>query len=444
MQNNGVKRANAMSRVVLPGLIGIIAVLLSPAATLGQERGDLDKLNVEIQSQKERAKALSRRTKALAAELKTLRRQSIKLARETQDSESRLTTLETQLQKTRDSVREREQRLALRNKQLGQTLSVLERLSRNPPRALLMSRGRPIDVVRQAMLLRTTLPAIQDRAHDLRDEIDVLAETRKELARQLVALQRVSRDINENRDKLGALIDRKSALLRQTKSERTRIDKRVKRLSREARTLKELFVRLEAERAAAAAAASAAAAAAAAATAAAQAQEPTDKKEPEIAPNQATAEPQRPVETAGLILPRPETLRPFPEGGPITLPARGDIDQYYGQNNRYGNTEKGITIRTRPEAQVVAPYDGKVVFAGPFRGYQHILIIEHSDGYHTLLAGMVRVDSAVGQWLLAGEPVGVMARSKDGVPRLYFELRRRGQAVNPLPWFVEYRDKVRG
>ncbi|MCG8542983.1 MAG: peptidoglycan DD-metalloendopeptidase family protein [Alphaproteobacteria bacterium] len=437
-----------MYRAALPGLIGMVAMLLTPTATLGQDRGKLDKLNVEIQSQQERAEALGRKTKALAAELKTLRQQSIKLARETQDSESRLTALETQLGKTRDAVREREQRLALRNQQLGQTLSVLERLSRNPPRALLMSRGRPIDVVRQAMLLRTTLPAIQDRAHDLRDEIDVLAETRKELARQLVALQRVSRDINENRDKLGALIDRKAALLRRTKSERTRIDRRVKRLSREARSLKELFARLEAERAAAAAAASAAAAAAAAAATQESAIEDqpavADKNEPKPIPNQASTEPQQQVAAAGLALPRPETLRPFPEGGSITLPARGDIDQYYGQNNRYGNTEKGITIRTRPAAQIVAPYDGKVVFAGPFRGYQHILIIEHTDGYHTLLAGMVRVDTAVGQWLLAGEPVGVMAKSKDGVPRLYFELRRRGQAVNPLPWFVEYRDKVRG
>jgi septal ring factor EnvC (AmiA/AmiB activator) len=273
------------------------------------------------------------------------------------------------------------------------------------------------------MLLRTALPAIQSRANDLREEIDVLAEARKEIARQLIALQHATQDRAVNRKELDEVIARKSALLSQTKSERTRVKRRIKRLALEARSLKELFARLEAER---------------------PPPPPPVPAQPDPNSNVTSAPPQKPVETARLVLPRPETLRPFPEGGTITLPARGNIDQRYGENNRYGNTAKGITIQTRPAAQIVAPYDGKVVFAGPFRSYRQILIIEHTDGYHTLLAGMVRVDTAVGQWLLAGEPVGVMARSKNAVPRLYFELRRKGQPVNPLPWFVEYRKRVRG
>jgi murein hydrolase activator len=83
------------------------------------------------------------------------------------------------------------------------------------------------------------------------------------------------------------------------------------------------------------------------------------------------------------------------------------------------------------------------VFAGPFRGYGQILIIAHGDGYHSLLAGLDRVDSLVGQWLLAGEPVGTMADSADQ-PRLYLELRHNNQPINPAPWLMTRVEKVNG
>ena len=109
-----------------------------------------------------------------------------------------------------------------------------------------------------------------------------------------------------------------------------------------------------------------------------------------------------------------------------------------------GTTSKGLTIRTRPDAQVVAPYDGQVVFAGLFRGYGQILIIEHSEGYHTLLSGLSRIDAVPGQWILAGEPVGVMGSREGSAPELYVELRRNGRPINPLPWLALHNGKVSG
>src|SRR4029453_2370904 len=90
-------------------------------------------------------------------------------------------------------------------------------------------------------------------------------------------------------------------------------------------------------------------------------------------------------------------------------------------------------------AVVVAPFDGKVVYAGPFRAYELALIIRHTDGYHCLLAGLGRVDSAVGQWMLAGEPVGVMpdAVEPSSGRMIYFELRRDGRPVDPQPWLAK-------
>nr|WP_231920699.1 peptidoglycan DD-metalloendopeptidase family protein [Magnetospirillum sp. XM-1]CUW38301.1 Putative Membrane-bound metallopeptidase\ len=136
--------------------------------------------------------------------------------------------------------------------------------------------------------------------------------------------------------------------------------------------------------------------------------------------------------------------RPFSQAqGRLPYPARGRVVETYGQPNDVGHVSKGITINTRKAAQVIAPYDGHVAFAGPFRGYGLLLIIEHSEGYHTLLAGMAQIDCAVGQKLLTGEPVGVMGQD-DSKPNLYVELRRNGQPVNPLPWLMAQKSKASG
>ena len=250
MRVSSVKRSEPPIRTVaFAAAAAMLAASLVMAGTgmgAAQERSDLDKLEHEIQTQRDRAAQLDRKAKALAAELRSLRRKSIRAARSTQDSETNLTQLEADLERTRNAVREREKVLDLRRRQLGGTLNALVRLSRNPPQALLLSSGRPIDVIRQAMLLRTTLPVIRDNATDLRAEIDKLAMTRADIVRQLGALRQTTQTHGTQRKQLDALISRKTALLQQTDSERKRTTLRVERLAREARTLKELFASLEA------------------------------------------------------------------------------------------------------------------------------------------------------------------------------------------------------
>jgi septal ring factor EnvC (AmiA/AmiB activator) len=145
--------------------------------------------------------------------------------------------------------------------------------------------------------------------------------------------------------------------------------------------------------------------------------------------------------------PRPPEIRDFPgQRASLALPVRGSVIGRFGDLDDVaaGTVIKGIRLKTRANAQVVAPFDGKIVYAGPFRGYGLILIIEHGGRYHSLLAGLDRVDAVLGQWVLAGEPVGVMGRPTEGEPSLYFELRRGGDAINPLPWLAMEGNKVRG
>ena len=136
------------------------------------------------------------------------------------------------------------------------------------------------------------------------------------------------------------------------------------------------------------------------------------------------------------LQPPPADLPAFPKQmGGLIQPARGEIAAKFGQKTDAFGEGKGLVIATRSGAQVVTPFDGQIVFEGPFRSYGQILIIEHRGGYHTVLAGLAHVDVVVGQWLRAGEPVGAMIDTAQGRPQLYVELRRSGQPFDPAPWF---------
>ena len=86
---------------------------------------------------------------------------------------------------------------------------------------------------------------------------------------------------------------------------------------------------------------------------------------------------------------------------------------------------------TRPKAQVVAPGAGRVVFAGPYRGYGRIAIVEHANGWTSLVTGLGSLDVDTGQNVTAGTALGLAASGSQGVS---LELRRDGEPVNPLDY----------
>ncbi len=413
MQGSSVKPAD-VNRRAQGAIFAAFAVLLwSAMPAVSQEPTDLKRIEKEIESKKARETVLDRESRSLAADLDELRRESIKAARAAQASEAKLTEFEERIAFLAKQQKAHEASLLAGRRHTAKTLSVLSRMARNPPQALLFSPDRPVEVVRRAMLLRAALPAIRRRAESLRTRIAALTDTRKALEGQRKALKRAQRAYESQQSQLKALLQKKDHLFRRTVSERRRVAERIGILTQEARNLRELFAKLEAERDAAL------------------------SKEADERNSAVTRTPESPF-------PKPAMLRAFPNSGPISMPANGQILRRYGVNTGFGNTSKGITLKTRRMAQVVAPYDGRVVFSGPFRGYGEILIIEHDGGYHSLLAGLDQIDGRVGQWVLAGEPVGAMGKSTDTATELYFELRRRGHSINPLPWLAGYWKNKRG
>jgi len=109
------------------------------------------------------------------------------------------------------------------------------------------------------------------------------------------------------------------------------------------------------------------------------------------------------------------------------------------------NRNPGLTYVTRDSAQVIAPSDGRVLFAGPYHKSGQVLILEITTGYDLVLAGLGRVTVRPNDEVLAGEPVGSMpAQSGSPTERLYFELRQNGHGLDPKPWLSLETRKAKG
>ncbi len=396
------------------GLAIAVAFALCWTAAMAQDSNVSEKTLEETeaalgQTREERAK-LAEQREAVARELKQLRQEMILAARDTQEREGIVSRLESQLKALESEKADRRRALIERQTSLSGTLGALMRLSRTPATAILLRPDPPLDTVRSAVLMKAAVPSLRDQADILHEELAALEAVEQDIGTKLATLTRAEDELADQRNRLEDLIARKRQILDETTAAVDSAQQRVQALASKAESLRDLLASLSQEEA------------------------PRAPKAPET--ETAGEEP----DVAVIVASKPDGLRPFPTNGHITRPVNGDIISRYGDDTGFGQTSKGIVIRPRAGAQIVAPFDGRVVFAGAFQTLGNILIIEHSGGYHTVLAGFSRIDSVAGQWLLAGEPVGIAAQTFTAVagsenrPGVYIELRRDGQPVNPLKW----------
>lgn len=280
-------------------------------------------------------------------------------------------------------------------------------------------------MARSARLLSIVTPVLDGRARALQSELNEIKEVRQEMARRRDELTTALAQLAGENQRLSDLVAKKSGLRQTTLAETEATRQRLARLADQAKNLQDLISRL----------------------AQTEADTPTADEEVVADDSQVAAlEPAAPKKPARMK--KPADLRAFPKDiTRLTAPVSGKMVKKFGARTETAGTMKGAEIETRPGAQIVATFDGQIVFQGPFRGYGQILIIEHAGGYHTILAGLDRVVVDVGQWLKAGEPIGRMGAAAklaagqpendtgDGRPRLYVEMRHDGQPFDPAPIF---------
>lgn len=420
-------------------LLLVVAVLAAVPA-FGQEAGsaaEMEARQAESQAEYERVArevALSKeRLDMLSAEIAAVRKDHAsltaamiqtaktekKLSQDVEDITDRLAGLKEQQQEIRLSLRARRDVLA-------EVLGALQRMGLNPPPALFVKPEDALSSVRSAILLGAVVP-------ELRAETTALLSDLEELTRIAATIEaerdRLTATIGEQvaeQQRLNLLLVEKQTL--QQKSEAALDEERRKseQLAAKSRNLQDLIASLEKD-----------------ITTSRSAEEKARRAEEARKAREATLAALPVPEANRLIETAPFSLMQ----GKLALPAAGRFSRRFGRSDGNGGVMRGDMLATQSGAIVTAPADGSVLYAGPFRSYGQLLILNAGDGYHVVLAGMGRISVSLGQSVLAGEPVGTMGEARvasaaafengNTAPELYIEFRKDGKPVDPAPWWSE-------
>jgi septal ring factor EnvC (AmiA/AmiB activator) len=394
--------------------------------TLKQRDQDLKAARDAQSKSLEAEAALKREIEQIGADRRKLNQDLIDTAGRIRGVETQVTATEARLKPLDDSERRIRKSLDRRRAVIGEVLAALQRIGHRPPPALIASPEDALQSVRTAMLLGAVLPEMRHEVEALANDLTALLNVRKQIAAERDRLKNEVASLGSERTRMTALVgerqkqqaDREKAL----DAERTRTAE----LAHQVDNLKDLIAKLE------------------------QGLDPATR-----AAREAGRGDMRPAMSAqrdpGRLAPAVAfaSLR-----GQVPIPVNGVNLKEYGAPDGTGGVEKGVSIATRAGAQVTAPADGWVVYAGPFRSYGQLLILNAGNGYHILLAGMDRISVDLGQFVLTGEPVAVMGNGShiaailatgSSQPVLYVEFRKDGIPVDPGPWWAAGEvEKVRG
>lgn len=388
----------------LAGLVTLGAAAFAQSAMVGT---DLVETRAALNQALRQGQAARGRAEKLEAEARRVTEQAEKTARQTAAVAARIQQTEAEIaaHEVRASIIERQRedlrnRLAQRQEPLVRLTAALQRLSRRPPVLALLRPGSVSDTMHMRALLDTMLPEVERRTAALRTEIRKGRDLRLRADTAAANLRESQLEFKNRRQQLIALESRQRLASREATGIASREADRALALSEKARDLSELVGEVGKQG------------------------QLRDELERLPGPVIRPARPERSevVQVAGAEDKSP-TLRTY------VLPVTGRLVAGFGAQIEGRPPSRGIVLAARGGAQAISPAPGRVAFAGPYRGYGRIVIIEHDGGWTTLVTGLAKLDTRVGEMLVGGSPLGLTA---PGNPIVTVELRRDGVPVNPL------------
>lgn len=471
----------------------------SPLPQRGEVVRQLETNKDTLKQTERKIQTLQTDVQQLASEQVRINEQLIEIGRLAQQSEVRLGQIEGRVAQLDGEEKQIRSTLATRHEKIGKLFSAMQRMGRNPPPVIVTRREDALQMVRSAMLLARAFPELKTQADELSERLKQLVRVMGEARTEGERLKSESARLTDARTRLASLIEDKRRSVSDRQRELAEVKRSAAEIARSVTDLNELVTRLDksvaqntaiaeydrelkereakAERQVAAAtpppplqAPPSPPATLRPTEPAAVAAPPVRPTIPEPAPGTTPAPKEAPQQVA-LAGPRPQPPRIElePQGGfsanagrmkpaipfhlakgQLPMPALGKKVIAFGDKTQFGRRSTGLYVATRHGATVTSPVDGWVVYAGEFRSYGQVLIVNAGGGYHILLAGLARTHVDVGRFLLAGEPVGAMStnvasKTQDNAPVLYIEFRNKeGQSFDPAPWWADGSQKVQG
>ena len=414
-----------------PPEVSAPAPAAAPAAdTLRERDQELDAIRAQQRESADSQAKLRLQIEALGQDRRALNEQLI-------DSAARVRTVEAKIDATEARLRALDERESVFQKSLDERraviteiLAALQRVGRRPPPALLVRPEDALQALRTAITLGAVVPEMRAEAEALAGDLADLVRVRQSIVAERSTLAVDLERLAPEQLRLNMLIDARQKTQTTAEQALAGEQQRAVDLARRVDNLKDLIAKLEQNLDSA--------------TRTARASERAiekDATQPQLA---ALGDPGRLAPAVAFAATR----------GQLHLPVNGVAIRGFGAADGAGGTQKGLSIATHKGAQITAPCDGWVVYAGPFRSYGQLLILNAGGGYHVLLAGMERTSVDLGQFVLTGEPVAVMggpAQVSAAVtigskqPVLYVEFRKDGAPIDPSPWWATNEsEKVRG
>lgn len=405
---------------------------------------ELDQVSDNLSAAEQRQKDLKKQIQMLDRDVGAINRALIEGAKRGQELEDSITETEERLAVLVASEEKLRGSLLSKRALLGEVLAALQRMGTNPPPALLVQPEDALASVRSAILLGAVVPEVRSQAAILLSELTALREISASVAEEKDNLTRDLNALAKDETRLSLLVEEKHELARQSRNELVLERAKAIQLGKKARSLKELIHDLESQ------IASAAAAARAAKEADLRRQEREIKR---LASTREKLDAGEKVATKSNLRPdsyNPARIEPavaFSQAkGTLLQPVSGEILYQFGDSIAGQSASRNIAMATRPNARVRSPTDGWVVYAGPFRSYGQILILNAGEDYHMVLSGLAEVNVETGRFVLAGEPVGRMGVIRfaaalpldfgSNKPVLTVELRKDGKSIDPAPWWA--------
>jgi septal ring factor EnvC (AmiA/AmiB activator) len=425
------------------------AAAISPDAIKQREQ--------ELEAARARQKAAEEAQAKLKAEIASLGQDRTQLNQQLIDTAANVRAVETKIAEAETRLttlngREQQMRSSLdsRRADIVEVLAALQRAGRRTPPALLVRPEDALQSLRTAMLLGAVVPDLRSRAEKIAGELGELIALRKTIASERDQLATDRDKIRGDQARLAALVDERQRQQAAREKDLDAENARAIALSRQVGDLQGLITKMEQDLQ------SAAKAAEKAAEAARQAEAKDAEAraaEARAAANAAASAKSGPAAFKDRSRTTPAIAFASAKGL-LPLPVNGHKIRDFGGSDGVGGVQKGISLATKPGSQVTTPCDGWVVYAGPFRSYGQLLILNAGGGYHVLIAGMERISVNIGQFVLTGEPVATMGSTSQvasilatnaSQPVLYVEFRKDGTPIDPGPWWAANEgEKVRG
>lgn len=369
-------------------------VLAETAPVPARKTEALSQLKSRIETEKSQQADLKKKMASAEDELGTARKSLVKLSADLQTSQKTMTDLESRIQKLEGEEAALNTKIQTDYGSMGDLILAMERIRRMPTETLIIRPGAPLETAQSAILLRSILPGINARTAQMSADLERLRTIHVSLEKDRAAALATADKLKGQEKDLQAMLKQRETLYRQTRSAYEIQAESVARMAAEAQSLEQLVARIER----------------------AEKEKPREEKQAK----------------------RSKAKMPSLPGGRWAIPVQGNMTTAFGERDAIGAESEGIRISAGANALVTAPVAGIVRFAGPFRNYGNMVIIEHDKGFHSLMSGLSRIDTSVGRKISAGEPVGTLAGSGNGgAPTLYYELRHNGKPVDPSAKFPD-------